>query len=218
MNILTDFCNIDEFTVGALDGFFRRHDIKHTLQGDQDGMESFVVSERIPDVSFYFTNLDRSKNHVDEETHSISEENKKIIRSYYSFPGEDGYNRIFKALEESQAEYRDFLGRCIKGNLDLGFVNSRIAAMTEKDRGFDMKFMPGETTWTPNLWLFPKRIRSIEEHIDIYGIIFPLYSGEGEMFSLTKVCRHCGKYFFAKTKRAEFCSDQCRKDYFRLNK
>lgn len=221
MNILIDFCNIDEWTVDDLSGIYRRHGIKHTLQGDADGVESFALSSRIPGVRFYFYDLERWRREIDKDVERLGEidgDSARKLREHNLFPGDEGYNGIFKALEESQKDYEAFIGMCSLGNLDLGFVNSRIVAMSKNERKFDIKFQPGETTWSPYLWLFPQNIRSIEEYIDIYGIVFPLYRGEGEMFSLTKVCRHCGKYFFAKTKRAEFCSDQCRKDNFRLNK
>lgn len=217
MNILIDFTNIDEWTVDAIAGIYRRYGIKHTGQGDADGSESFVASRHIPDVNFNVDRLDQGRAMLEQQVGGRHDAGAMSFRSHWLFPEDEGFERIFKALEESQKEYQDFLGRCILGNLDLGFVNSRIALLNKDNRGYDIKFEPGETTWTPNLWLFPQNIRSIEEYIDTYGIIFPLYRGEGEMFSLTRVCKHCGNYFLAKTKRAEFCRDQCRKDHFRHN-
>lgn len=218
MNILIDFCNIKEWTVDAIGGIYRRHGVKHTMQGDKDGVESFAVSRHIPGMFFHFDNLDRDRVVLDKQTENMPEDIAEGWRSFWPFPGDEGFDRIFDALAKSQTEYRAFLDECIRGNLDLNFVNSRIALFNEEKRNYDIKFEPGNTTWTPNLWLFPQSICSIEEYIDTYGIIFPLYRGEGGMFSLTMKCKHCGNYFFAKTKRAEFCSDQCRKDYFRLNK
>lgn len=218
MNILIDFVNVQHWTVEAIAGIYRRYGVKHTGQGDADGYESFVSSRNIPDINFNVDNLDRGKSILEQQVGGLHDAGAMSFRSHWLFPGDDGFARIFDALAKSQEEYRGFLDECIRGNMDLNFVNSRISLLNQDTRGYDIKFQPGDTTWTPNLWLFPHSIRSIEEYIDTYGIIFPLYRGEGEIFSLTMRCKHCGNYFLAKTKRAEFCRDQCRKDHFRLKK
>ncbi|QLA18966.1 hypothetical protein [Desulfolutivibrio sulfoxidireducens] len=218
MNILIDFCNQAEWSPDTIGGIYRRYGIKHTAQGDADSVESFSASRHLPGICFNFANLERGKAILDEQVANLTEEAAKKCRKFWLFPGDEDFPRIFEALAKSQAEYRAFLDECTRGNLDLNFVNSRIAMLNNENQNYKVKFEPGATTWNPSLWLFPQSIRSIEEYIDAYGIIFPLYRGEGDMFSLTMKCKHCGNYFFAKTKRAEFCKDQCRKDHFKSKK
>ena len=217
MDALIDFANVPEWNQGALAGFYRRYGIRHSMEGYFSGMESYAACRELPDIRFHIINFEQDKAKRAELIANMSQDAAKSVLDCSLFPGDVGFDRIFEELTVSQAEYRGFLDECISGNLNLNFVNSRVQLLNTEKPGYDIEFQPGENTWLPKVFLFGQRIRSVEDYIDLNSILFPLYSHEGERFSLTRKCKHCGNYFPAKTKRAEFCCDQCRKDSFRLN-
>lgn len=198
-NMLTDFCNIREFSDEAIGKLYRFWPIHHSLKGQEDGHERFVMSRIHPDTMFYF-----------QEDADAREQRRKFGNDdFVSFPEARNHHQIFEALAKAQADYRAFLDKCAGGNLDLDFVNSRMDLMRKSNTGFVIKFQPGDDPWKPALWLYPTNTRTIEDYIDIYQIIFPLYRGD-EYLSQIRNCKHCGKYFVAQTKRAVYCSDSCR--------
>lgn len=218
MNILCDFVNVRIWDVESVESLYRKYSIAHTLAGEKNGRELSCFTKHLPGMRFYFEESEEWKA-VKATFESIGEANRICA------PGDEGYSRLWDVLRQSQREYRDFLDECVRGHLDLSFINSRLqpTEYTTKTSWGEQKqeiqrisrvlFAPASSPWAPRIDLELRCPDSLEAWIDAYALIFPLMRGEGEAFSRVKRCLQCRDYFFAKSQKALFCSDVCRKSY-----
>jgi hypothetical protein len=188
---LLEFSNLQNLNYESVEGFMRRHNIYFTLDGQSRGYERAIFTKR-------------SKNFF-----SLDETNLPLFLS----SSVENEKKIGELLKLSQMEYRGFLDSCAAGRPDIDFLNDIISQFSAHDLrisqtnpfnfSFEIEFPP----------------RNLEQHIEVYDIIYPLWRGEGESFSRVKKCKFCEKYFLAVSLKGEFCEKKCRNAYnYKRNK
>jgi hypothetical protein len=191
MQKLLDFVNIDKITYGKLETFYRHHRIFFSEHGMKKGSERYVSTKQ-SDKFFSFDHIQDSDFLNDYE------------KSLWFQPTPENEKALASLLKVSQQEYRSFLDSCIFGDMDGFFVSERMDNFSD----LDLKAIKIDNfKFNFDLQAVPK---NLEEHIDLFEILYPLWRGEGETFGRVKKCKFCENYFFAVSLKAEFCARKCR--------
>ncbi|GAB6035725.1 hypothetical protein JCM15519_02840 [Fundidesulfovibrio butyratiphilus] len=196
MKILIDFVNLDRRDPDGIAAFCREHRLALTKHGEGTGLDSFTKTRQAPGMFYFF------------HSSPVAE----IFGDHAVLPGDPRWAELGPLIQRSQGEYAGFLESCIAGRLDLDFINSRVVS----NKPGLVTFRPGKTGWTPEPDLFGN-FDSIEDFIDYYGIVAPLWRGEGERFSRVRRCKQCGKFFIPASLKREYCSDKCRNEFHYRN-
>jgi len=193
MQKLLNFVNLKEITYSSMENFYRYHNI-------------YVRDDRM--VATKQSNRFFSFDHIEEDKF-LNEAEKEL----YLLPSAENEKVLSKLLKASQKEYCDFLDSCISGKPDVDFINGRLhqfsynsLMLTQVDNfkfAFDIQFSP----------------MNLEQYIDVYSIIYPVWRGQAETFARVKKCKKCESYFYAISLKAEFCQRKCRNAFnYRKNK
>ena len=198
MDLLLDFVNHKGWSISTLAGFYQKHRIYYSVAGGKRGWEDRARVRG--DERFWC---------LTDEAVEISKDLKKVAPDYFVSPDEgEKWSDLWKRLEGLQGEYRLFLDKCIKGELDLGFLNNRIQQVRASS-GLDFELVADVNPWTPfTFWRFYEG--TLEDAIETRGLIRPFLYGEGERFSRIRKCPECGKYFEPKSLKARYCSVSCK--------
>lgn len=213
-NFLIDFINLRPLTFETVEGFYKRHGLTH-YNIVADGIDIPSNSYCAPATSSYlylFNELILNRTKVKNPFPGKA----KLEHSTLVPPSDYGSSLLFKDIKELQHEYRDFIDDCIRGNLDIAFINERITFLGFELGTARLYFEKGSKQWNPSVYIVTYEF-TLKKWLDVM-IIQTLLSGEGESFSKVKRCLHCGDYFTLKSKKAKFCSDKCRMAYHQESK
>jgi hypothetical protein len=206
---LLEFVNMDaeDRTVDGMFRFVRTHKYFRSQAGYKRGFESSFTTKQKPGIDFVL--LDD----LAEDLHRL----KSFI-----MPSDPRINEMGPLLQQSQAEYIEFLDSVIENQrIDVSWINKRLRGKNRKSEdgveigSSGIVFRDTKDPFQPLPEIFLDW-ENIEEFIDVTCIFYPLWREEGHKFARIKRCEHCGNFMYAKSAKRKFCSDQCRMaNYYR---
>ncbi len=212
-NLLTDFINLRPLTLETLEGLYKRHNLSHyklTVDGFDIPENAYCMVDSVY-TAYLFRPIihDSVKIPRPKDIPKGFSDTVKIIT-----PTDFFAERLLLKTKDLQHTYRDFIDDCIRGNLNLSFINTRSTFLILGNSR--LCFEKSDRPWNPTVSLAIREL-TIEKWLDLI-ITQTLLSGEGEFFSKIKRCLQCGDYFVVKSKKAKFCSDKCRMTYHQESK
>ena len=206
--LLIDFCNVRQWDLKTISELME----KYQIQQNYDGPKDIIINCKTRHDKQHFYVL-------------IENDQAKILQQHipesFILPSQPEFQQLWKYLRKSQDEYKGFLDSCIKGNLDLSYLNRLIAEIKTPEPMFfpvlpvkPKKRKKELVKWNPVLRLLDHG-DCIEDAINL-EIIHVFLSQRGQVFSNIKCCEHkiCYNYFIFKRRTRDFCSDKCRYDYY----
>jgi len=174
--------------------------ITFSYSENDPGFTDHVVLRHYPGFKVFFTNFEEvEKNRLD----------KKIGEMFPIMPVNKEYRNACKALSRSIRTYRSFLTKCTKGDLDSEQL-SRFANECFLDNLYKVEFFSfPKKPFDPIVWMTPNLV-SLEDVLEMFGILYYFFNGKGKIFSWIKQCKQCGKFFLPTNPKAFFCSERCR--------
>jgi len=138
-----------------------------------------------------------------------SQDMKQLAPDIIVSPDEgEKWNDLWERFEDLQGEYRNFLDRCIGGQLDIRFLNKRVQEVRASS-GLDFELVPDVNPWTPLIY-WKLYEGTLEDAIEARCLIRPFLRGEGAQFSRIRRCPECEKYYAPKSLKGIYCSTSCK--------
>lgn len=197
------FLTDDPFEVAsALSEIHSKRKILHTIKNSEP--QGYTVFRYLPGIKVFFDNFDQAKKDQKKE---IKKSGKKVSIT----PFDKEYEPACQALGVSIGLYRDFLESCIDGAPNWDLLG--LMAFECFSRGIgSVEIWPNpddRKPFDPFIWLIPD-LKSFEDNLEAFGILFYFFNGMGSLFSHIRKCIHCMKFFFPKNPKAMFCTEKCR--------
>jgi len=210
--LLLDFCNIQEWSVEKLSGLYDKYRIIHAPMSLEYSSEPYCKTKHKEECRYYFVE-------------DILKDLDLIGHKHYISPGRPEYDELWKMLEKSQFEYRSFLDECIKGKLNIEYINTLSEEVsicfTNNPQNI---FLPYYSFNLPEI----NDIESCVE-LDILNISLNragpwiedmeilninLRKGESSLIGRIRKCPNCNKHFiFYKKPTRKYCDDTCKNAY-----
>ena len=126
------------------------------------------------------------------------------------FPESTAFRRLYSCLAEVQEDVLGFLENCQSGVLDLLWLKKHLGMMLDEH----MEIATTGNKWRP---VIRPNMSSLPLEFGAYmrkrEILFPVFSGKGEMFSKIKKCDNCQALYVPKSRKRRFCGDKCKNEY-----
>ena len=193
--LFLDFCNVEEWSLGAISELYKKNKIFHTKHGELRGWEDFCKTKH-DEKWFYFEDIPQGKT----PWAGIS-------------PDEPEFGDLWKKLRKSQDEYRSFLDKCIEGEVDVNFINKSLERISGEKSIRKSLICFAENIENP---LMPKinyknpYLSDIESYVDWKIILIALGETGPKILGHLFKCQKCQKYSFYERKTRKFCSAKCR--------
>ncbi|GAH33823.1 unnamed protein product [marine sediment metagenome] len=211
---LIDFCNIKEWDIETISGLYK----SQLEQGSDSGPNDIISNCK--------TRHDKQHKYIlveNEQAKTLQEH----IPETFILPSQPEFQKLWDCLKKSQDEYRGFLDSCIKGDLDLSYLNKLIKDVRDPEPAFFPMYLASAKKeemellkWNP-MFRIMNHGECIEDTIDIEIINTILAHqlmqqvGQKPIFSTVKRCLNpeCHIYFIGRRPKTKFCSDKCRYDH-----
>ena len=191
LSAVLDFCNIKIGDIDALLDFNKKHEICWTIDDRKRGYAPYASIKHNPGYRYV---LEPSYLHIEG------------FEKMFIEPGTPEYGKLWESIEITQDEIKRFFYKCMKGKLDIGYINE-IGSRLKTER---VNFVEGDK-WTPLLNLF-EAADSINEYIE-RNILYIFINKEGEVFSRIGRCPFCKEYFIKNRDDQKFCNEKHRRDF-----
>lgn len=194
--LFLDFCNVEEWSLGAISELYKENKIVHTKHGKLRGWEDFCKTKH-DERRFYFEDI------PPEKTLWVS-----------ISPSQPKFSTLWEMLVQSQQEYRAFLDRCIKlERLDLDFINEKFERIINQNplNRIPIRFVRNpKNEWIPKISYNLSYLLDIEAYVEWEIIEIALHQVGSTILGHVKKCKDCKKYFFCvRSRKREYCSKKC---------
>jgi hypothetical protein len=211
--LLLDFCNIQEWSVKKISWLYDKYKIIHTAEGRKQGKELFCFTKHEEKGRYYF---------LEDIPLFLGE----ITRKFCFPPSHPKSKNLWEMLKKSQHEYRAFLDQCIKGRLNIEYINNL-------SEGVSIRFTNNpKNKFLPFYSFEMQEINNIESYVelDILNISLnragpwiedmkirniDLKKGERSLVGRIRKCPNCNKYFiYNKNPTRKYCDNKCKNSYY----
>ncbi|HUV58527.1 MAG TPA: hypothetical protein VMW09_00250 [Desulfatiglandales bacterium] len=210
--LLIDFCNIKQWDIETIS----KLDETQLQQGSDSEPNDIIINCK--------TRHDRQHKYM-----LVENDGAKILQEHipetFILPSQPEFQKLWEYLKKSQNEYRSFLESCIKGDLNLLYLNKLIKNVKDPEPAFFPMYLSAARKtemnllkWNPVLRLM-NRGEYIEDTIDIEIIntilgqrLMQQVGQQNSIFSTIKQCANpeCHIYFIGKRPKTKHCSNKCR--------
>jgi hypothetical protein len=196
--LFLDFCNIENWNVDKITNLYECYRIIHTKDGENRGWEVYCKTKH-KEKRFYFESAGNTKFMKDFPGYAIS-------------PSDPNFIELWKMLKRSQNECRSFLDNCIKGKLDLKFINNSSNRIFKHSLNNNpIQFIENlNGLWMPNISYTMQYLPDLESYVEWEVINLFLNRVKPLNIDHLRKCKKCNQYFLFVRTTKNFCSDKCR--------
>jgi hypothetical protein len=210
--LLLDFCNIQDWSIEKISGLYDKYKINNDPMSRAYSKGLFCKTKHKEEYRYYFIG-------------DILTDLDPIGHKYYISPDRPEYDELWKMLQKSQSEYRAFLDKCIKGKLNIEYINTL-------SEGVSIRFSNNpENIFLPFYSFELPKINNIESYVELDVLNISLnragpWIEDMEIFNIDlrkrerslvgriRKCPYCNKYFiFYKSPTRKYCDDTCKNAY-----
>jgi hypothetical protein len=123
--LLIDFCSIKQWDLRAISELMEKYQIQRDGQGE---LKDIIINCK--------TRHDNQHNYILVENNRAKTLQQRIPQRFI-IPSQPEFQNLWKYLIKSQSSYKAFLNQCMKGYLDLIFLNNLLLGIRRDQYSFD---------------------------------------------------------------------------------
>lgn len=215
MDILIDFLNLPQ-SVAAVREFQQRCQVyKEKFPADMGSytrVDSLTIDKKrgySGTYTFHLISRDQF-----ERLHGRGPYGGDSWRISAFFPEDDGFYKLWERLEEERTEYREFIAKCQRGQVDYEFLNSLWVSVLYSNP----QFIPSADPMKPKTILTRPRPEDLSGILGL-DVLNDFMIGNGPEYRRIRQCLECTKYVAGKSTKRAYCSAVCRNErHYKMRK